>query len=194
MSSSGNLEPGAAPTPGLLILTGASHTGKTTVAKAVLDIVDVPAAFLSVDDVLTHTISRPPGDPWAQIPLAYDLLEPQAATLIERGWFVVLESTFTYVPETGTAEFHQDRLLKLIEIAERRPAPWVLIQLNSRAEEIETRARGTGRIREEIAIKTIDLHASAALPDPAIRLDSTSVAPAKLALGALAAFDPKSRV
>jgi hypothetical protein len=175
-----------------LILTGASHTGKTTVARAVLDAVEPPAAFLSVDDVLEHTMARPPRSVWAEIPLAYDLLEAQLATLLERRWFVVLESTFTYVPESGAPEFHADRLRRLIEVADQREARWSLIQLRTVADESAARAGQTERLPHDVITKTADLHESAALPAATVRLDSTSTPPEELALQALAALGGKS--
>src|SRR4051812_33086856 len=82
----------------LLILTGASHTGKTSVAQELLRLCPPPTAYLGVDKTLRTVLVHPPGDSWAQIPLAYRLLHAQAELLLDQRWFVIFESTFTYVP------------------------------------------------------------------------------------------------
>lgn len=177
------------PAPGLLILTGASHTGKTSVAEEILGIVRAPAAFLSVDEVLFKTLARPSGDAWAEIPLAYELLRPQVKTLLGEGWFVIFESTFTYVPESGPPEFHEEALRQLVAVAEQGRIPWTLVQLSAAESEVASRAADTGRLPHEIVSRTVDLHEVAALPGEPLRLDSTSRPPAELASRALAAFD-----
>jgi predicted kinase len=172
---------GAVPTPGLLILTGASHTGKTSVAEAVLEAVDPPAAFLSVDNILEHTISRPPGDPWAQIPLAYELLEPQVGALLEHGWFVIVESTFTYVPENGASQFHREQLVQLIDIAERCNAPWLLIQLATTGATARGRAERTGRLPQKLVADTVQLHRNVTLPPDSLRIIADTSNPTEIA-------------
>lgn len=176
---------GAVPAPGLLILTGASHTGKTTVAQAILDRVGGPAAFLSVDDVLANTIARPPASIWAQIPLAYELLSAQLETLLGRGWFVVLESTFTYVPDDGEPEFHAAQLKQMVEIAQRQTAPWLLVQLRAGADVARARASQTRRLAADIVDRTAELHRSAELPEPSQRLETDGQTPDELALRVL---------
>lgn len=178
-----------APAPGLLILTGASHTGKTSVAEEILGIVSAPAAFLSVDEVLFKTLARPSSDAWTEIPLAYELLRPQVETLLGKGWFVLFESTFTYVPESGSPEFHDGALRELVAVAEQRRTPWTLVQLSAAESEVTSRAANTGRLSHEIVRQTVDLHEVATLPGEPLRLDSTSRPPAELASRALAAFD-----
>jgi chloramphenicol 3-O-phosphotransferase len=162
-------------------LTGASHTGKTSVAEAVLRLAGPPAAFLSVDDELANTLVRPIHDGWAEIPLAYELLAPQVEILLERGWFVVLESTFTYVPPNGSPEFHADALAQLIEPAERRGIPLLLVQLVADEDVARSRAHRTGRLAPDIVARTTELHSQATLPDPFFRLDVADTTPDELA-------------
>jgi predicted kinase len=170
-----------APAPSLLVLTGASHTGKTSVAREILRIVEPPAALLSVDDVLRQVLVRPNGDPWAEIPVAYDLLHPQVEALLGHGWLVVFESTFTYVPDSGAPEFHNDALDQLIAIAERLSAPCMVVQLRALGEDVSIRAEGSGRLSPEIIAQTSVLHESVALPSGAVYLDSSSETPRELA-------------
>lgn len=126
-------------------------------------------------------LAAPPGDPWEQIPLAYELLLPQAETLLDRRWLVIFESTFTYVPESGSAEFHARELEDLVCIAERRRVPCAVAQLNASDEDIASRANDTGRLPSRIVAETASLHETAALPGTAIRLDSTAGTPEELA-------------
>lgn len=172
---------GAVSAPRLLILTGASHTGKTTVAQAVLDLAGAPAAFLSVDDILANTIARPPESIWAQIPLAYELLSPQVEKLLDRSWFVVVESTFTYVPETGEPEFHAEALQRLIDMAARQDIPWLLVQLVTGGDVARARADLTGRLHPDIVDRTAELHEAASLPEATLRLHPVGETPVELA-------------
>jgi predicted kinase len=183
----------AVPAPGLLILTGASHTGKTSVAREILALASPPAAFLSVDDALRTVLARPPGEIWEQIPLAYELLRLQLEALLDRGWLVVLESTFTFVPASGAPEFHADRLRQLIGVAEERGVPWALIQLSADEADLASRANESNRLPHEIVAKTVELHESADLPDEGIQLDSSAETPPALARRALSALESRPR-
>lgn len=167
--------------PRLLILTGASHTGKTSVAREVLRLLPAPAAFLSVDETIHTALVRPPGDPWAQIPLAYELLRLQAEALLDRGWLVVFESTFTYVPASGRPQFHGDELERLIGVAKDRKVPWTVAQLGASPDELGSRVAETNRLPRSVVDRTAELHGAAALPETTLRLDSGAEAPQELA-------------
>lgn len=169
------------PTPGLLVITGASHTGKTSVAKAVLRAVGTPAAFLGVDDILEHTFTGPPGDRWSQIPLAYELLRPQVRTLLTRNWFVVFESTFTYIPQSEAGQFHRKQLLQLLQSAKRCNAPSLVIQLATNEATVRDRVRRTGRLPQEIVEVTAQLHQAASLPPNSLRIVADTSSPAEIA-------------
>jgi len=175
--------------PRLLVLTGASHTGKTSVAREVLRLASPPAALLSVDEALHTVLVRPPGDLWAQIPLAYELLRLQAEALLDHGWLVVFESTFTYVPASGIAEFHGEELSRLIKVAEDQEVPWAVTQLRTSQEELDSRAAGTNRLPAGVVVQTAELHDVAALPETTLRLDSSADPPPKLARRLLEALD-----
>lgn len=163
------------PAPGLLIVTGASHAGKTTVAEAILAAVPPPAAYLSVDDVLERTLLRSPGDIWTQIPLAYELLCSELKILLERGWFVVVESTFTYVPSRGEPEFHVQTLDLLIGEARSRDIPAFIAHLKAPGDIVRDRAERTGRLDQAIVAATVDLHDSASLPISPLAIDTDAL-------------------
>jgi autotransporter-associated beta strand protein len=166
---------GSIPAPGLLILTGASHTGKTTVASGVLKAVPPPAAFLSVDEVLQRTLRRVPGEIWSGIPLAYELIGAQLGILLDRGWFVVVESTFTYVPARGDGEFHSEALESLLAEAGSRDAPVLLVQLTAPENVVLERAEQTGRLDPSIVSATVALHGSATFPLSPEAIDTTAL-------------------
>jgi chloramphenicol 3-O-phosphotransferase len=144
--------------PGLLVLTGPSHAGKTAVAEELLAIVRRPAAYLSVDDTLERTLQRPAGDIWAEIPLAYELICSELKVLLERGWLVIVESTFTYISSEGNGELHRGALAQMIEIAASRQLHWWVVQLTAERETILARADRVSRLDPAVVSGTFALH------------------------------------
>src|ERR1044072_3285967 len=108
--------PGELLRAGLLIVTGASHTGKTSVIRSLMPELQPPVALLGVDHTLEHTLIKPTAERWAQIPLAYKLIQSQLGPLLDAKWLVVIESTFTYVPDDGPGIFHGDVLEAMLEV------------------------------------------------------------------------------
>lgn len=167
---------------GLLILTGASHTGKTSVAGEILALVTQPTAFLGVDEILERTLHcLPSEDIWSQIPLAYNLLQAELKILMEHGWLTIVESTFTYVPNAGEPEFHASSLEQMIAIADRCAAPVLIVQLNVPDAVALSRAERTKRLTPEILKATAALHRAAKLPFPLLEIDTTKSDPAQIA-------------
>jgi len=156
--------PTGSPHGALLIVTGASHTGKTSVIQALVPHLHPPVALLGVDNTLEHTLVIPEGDRWAEIPLAYRLIQGQLNPLLDEGWLVVVESTFTYVPEEGQPSFHSDVLKQMILAAEQRGAASLVCQLQASVEATEQRQRDTGRIDPEVVAATERLHRSVEMP------------------------------
>lgn len=179
-------------TPGLLIVTGASHTGKTSVIGELLTQAPAPTGYLSMDATLNGILIQPPGSIWEQIPLAYDLMQRQAETLLDQGWLVILESTFTYVPDRAAPEFHLSELQRFVEIAGSRQAPVAVVQLNVPREQLLERAEETDRLSPELIATTAELHATAALPEFTLRLDASAAAPAELAVRSLRALEAQA--
>jgi chloramphenicol 3-O-phosphotransferase len=167
----------AIPARGLLVVTGGSHTGKTTIAKEVVTSVAPPAAYLAVDDVLERTLLQPPGLRWAQIPLAYELLGSELEILLERRWFVVLESTFTFVPPEGNPQFHSEVLAHLEGKARRLDAPVRVVQLMAPEDIVLSRARRSGRLDDKIVSATTQLHRTAKLPGSSLTIDTSRLGP-----------------
>jgi hypothetical protein len=166
---------------GLLVLTGASHTGKSSVARALLDLVPPPAAYVEVDRVIQGTLVRPPGDPWREIPLAYELLFPQVEILLRRRWLVVFESTFTFVPGRGEPELHLDQLESFLDMAERLAVRSQVVQLLPDRETVSRRAAETGRLDTNVVSTTLDLHEAADLPASTLKISPGTSSPEELA-------------
>ncbi|HEY8502861.1 MAG TPA: AAA family ATPase [Solirubrobacterales bacterium] len=162
--SPGSERGGSIPAPGLLILTGPSHSGKTSVAREVLAAIAPPVAYLSVDDILEHVLLRPPGDRWEQIPLAYELVARELGLLLDKAWFVIAESTFTYVPPSGDPELHNGILAEWVAAAASRRVPCLVAQLLAAPETILARSQRTGRLDPAVIAGTVGLHATIKLP------------------------------
>ena len=177
----------------LIVLTGPSHSGKSALARALLDSFDDKAAFLSVDDVLERTLVRPRSHMWKEIPLAYELLEPQVATLLARGWTVVFESTFTFVPDDGEPAFHGDRLAALVARAAELCVASIVVQVLASRETLDGRARRSERLDPTIVRHTDVLHQNAALPAGSLRIISEQADPSELARQVLERLDAVRR-
>jgi chloramphenicol 3-O-phosphotransferase len=173
---------------GLLVLTGASHTGKTSVARSILDLKAPPVALLGVDRTLEQTLLRPREDHWSEIPLAYELLRAQAEVLLRAGWFVVMESTFTYVPSMGDSEFHDEEIERLEAVASGVGAPFLLAQLRVAETVVLERAEATGRLPLAVVAETLRLHNAADMPDQAIRVEASDLEADQLARSLLRSF------
>jgi len=189
MKEEGEPSGGADTRSGLLVLTGASHTGKTSVARALLDLAPPSVALVGVDKVIDETLVRPPGNPWREIPLAYELLRPQVELLLRRGWSVILESTFTFVPDAGEPELHLDQLEALLHLADRLSRPSQVVQLMPGRETVRERAGTTGRLDPGVVARTLDLHEAATLPPETMKLEDGVSSPEDLARAILARLD-----
>jgi predicted kinase len=181
------------PRPALLILTGASHSGKSSVIEALSRTSAEPLALLGVDAVLAGTIRPAADDRWDQIPLAYDLIEAQTPVLLDRGWPVLVESTFTYVGDDSSGEIHLDRLETLVGIAARREVPWLVCQLDAKPQVLISRARVSNRLEERIVSETARLHLTASLPVEAHRLRSDLLRPEEIAQQLIRLLDSARR-
>ncbi|HEX5374758.1 MAG TPA: AAA family ATPase [Solirubrobacterales bacterium] len=191
MASVGNrTSTSAAVAPRLIILTGASHTGKTSVARELTRQAPPPVAYLSVDEILSAVLTAPSGSIWEQIPLAYRLMHAQAGVLLEAGWLTILESTFTYVPEEGAPELHLNELQRLVELAEQTPVPLTVARLEVPSKQLIERVRATGRLDPNIAAQTAALHEEAEMPATTLRLDASSATAEQLASQVLSSASP----
>lgn len=125
--------------------------------------------------MLGRVLLRPPGDRWEQIPLAYELVTKELSLLLDRGWFVIAESTFTYVPPSGEPEFHGSVLSEWIRAASSRGAPCLVAQVLANLETILSRAERTGRLDPQIVAGTVELHTAVKLPGGAEAIDTDAL-------------------
>jgi predicted kinase len=132
-----------------------------------------PAAFVGIDKVVLGELLRPPGDPWEQIPLAYELLLPRVRVLLERGWTVIYESTFTLVPVRGEPQLHLDRLEELESLARELGRPFTIVQLASDPAVLRKRVEDDARLPWPVVEETFALQGAVELPWHAVRLDSS---------------------
>jgi hypothetical protein len=167
-------------TGGLIVLTGASHTGKSSVAAAILATAAPPLAQLGIDLVLDHTLVRPVADRWEDIPLAYELSRAHLGLLLRHGWNVIFESTFTYVPTDAEPQFHRAEIERTLAAADEESAESLVVQLSVDREEAARRAGATGRLEPVNVIATIALHERASLPDGTLRIDLPEATPAAI--------------
>jgi hypothetical protein len=167
-------------TGGLIVLTGASHTGKSSVAKAITSAAVPPVARLGIDLVLDHTLVRSAGDRWENIPLAYELSRAQFRPLLRRGWTVIFESTFTYVPPDGEPQFHTGEIERTLAAAREESAAALLVQLSVDGDEAARRAAVTGRLDPTIVRATIALHEGVSLPDGTLRIELPGATPEEI--------------
>lgn len=180
----------AIPAPGVLILTGASHAGKSTLADAFLERLPPPAAVLSVDDVLEHQLRRPGSDKWSNIPLAYEILTGELELLLRAGWFVVFESTFTYVPPSGPPQLHLEALERVLDVADRNDAPAFVARVRAPLQALLARAATIDRLDPAVVTATFALHEA----DPmaslnAYQIDTGELSPAQAAASILARIE-----
>jgi hypothetical protein len=116
------------------------------------------------------------------------MLRAQVEELLRANWFVVLESTFTFVPPSGQPEFHGEEIERLIGVALAAGAPFLVAQLRAAEPILIERAKQTERLPLAIVTETLALHDDAEIPSPALTADTSQRAVAQLAEDLLASF------
>ncbi|MDQ5807551.1 MAG: ATP-binding protein [Actinomycetota bacterium] len=175
------------------MLTGPSHAGKTTTGWEIARRVPAPVAMLAIDDIVAR-FDLSPEDPWEHgLPAAYDVAVASADALLRRGFLVLVESTFTYIPpDERPGQFQRGELLRLAATAAAADARCLVVRLVAPLRELERRRMVTGRITPEIVEGTWQQHHRAErLPSwpITIRTDGTSPAEAAELVIAAAAKD-----
>jgi len=142
--------------PGLLvIITGPSHSGKSTLARLLLERANEPTAWLAMDDFVTR-LNLGAGDQWEDgLPVAYDAVIATAAVLLDRDFVVLLETTFTYVPsDLREPRFHDDQLRRFLARSEAT----ALVHLRTPLEVLRERRSLSGRFTDAVVAGTSSLH------------------------------------
>lgn len=154
----------------LLVFTGPSHSGKSSAAKALIQSLDGPGAHVAIDEIITwfEMGDRPL---WEDgLSAAYDVAASTADRLLGHDFTVIVESTFTFVPEDNRPEqFHQDRLEQLLSVALERGAFCMVIRFRAGPEELMSRQSRTGRLNRAVVEGTWRLHRSELNADVPVR-------------------------
>lgn len=167
----------------LVIVTGSSHAGKSTLIRELRVRIDRPTATVSIDETIARG-NLPEADLWDQgLPLAYAVAVTEAEKLLARGMLVFFESTFTYIPpQPRPPEFHDAQLRRVVEVSERLGGNTAVLQLVATREDVSDRLRASGRLPATIVLETWRLHTERSLEAPTfLRLDSSQHSAAGLA-------------
>jgi predicted kinase len=148
----------------LLIVTGSSHTGKSTLIRGLLARATRPAAQVSIDDVIER-LDFDSEDRWEHgLHLAYDQAASTTARLLAEEMLVLFESTFTYIPPDGRpGQFHLHELERLLAVASDVGAGRVVVRLVASTKDVAARRDTSGRLSEDIVLKTWQQHEKQAL-------------------------------
>jgi chloramphenicol 3-O-phosphotransferase len=167
----------------LVIVTGSSHAGKTTLIRELQSHLSRPAAVVAIDEVI-ESVDLPPEDLWRQgLALAYRAAADRTRELLELGSFVFYESTFTYIPPgEGPPEFHAEQLECLLQLAARLGSRVLVVRLTATLEDVSERQRQTRRLSNEIVRETWHRHAAEPIQAPELlEIDTSPLSPAEIA-------------
>lgn len=164
-------------------MTGPTHAGKSSVLSVLSEQLDGPVAVLAMDDVLDQLKIPPAEDYWrVALEAGYDVLVASAEALLRRGFTVLLESTFTYVPlDDASPELHVPRIAELANVAAATGSDFAVIHLTATLPELIRRRRVTERLWDRVVEGSHQLHE--AFPGDHVRsqVDTTGQTPAGVA-------------
>jgi predicted kinase len=178
------------PKPGrLVIVTGPSHAGKSTLIRELLRRAGGMGAVVSIDEEI-EKFQLPDAERWERaLPAAYEAAAERSRRLLRQGSLVFFESTFTYVPQERPPEFHLKQLQRLLEVAAEVDAEVAVLQLQTSREGVLARQRQTGRLTPRIVEETWRRHASEAIETSLLLcLDTSRLSAAEAADRATAHF------
>lgn len=167
----------------LVVVTGPSHAGKSTLIRELEARTLRPAATVAIDEVIAE-VQLPEVDLWSHgLPLAYGAAATRAEQLLARGELVFYESTFTYVPPPPRPpELHRDQLERLLRISSRLGAGTLVLQLVANLDDVSDRQRASGRLSTRIVREVWRQHTGTQLQAPVfLRLDTSQHPAADLA-------------
>jgi predicted kinase len=145
----------------LIILTGPSHSGKTSVARALVRELRCPTGHVEIDKIM-EMLSLGDLDHWEHgLPVAYDIAAAATETLLLHDFVVVFDSTFTFIPSDGReGQWHAEQLARLQQLGRKVGAPVAMVQLRASLPELLRRRALTGRLSDPIVEGVWKLHES----------------------------------
>jgi len=169
--------------PRLIVVTGPSHAGKSSVLTVLREQLDGPVAVLAMDDVLGQLTIPPAEDYWrVALEAGYDVLLASAEALLRRGFTVLLESTFTFVPlDDAPPELHARRIAELADVAVATGSDFDLVLLTATLPELIRRRGATKRLWDRVVEGSHQLHETFPGDGVQIRVDTTGQTPAAVA-------------
>jgi predicted kinase len=171
------------PAGALVVVTGPSHAGKSTLIGELRSRLDRPAATVAIDELMERS-SLPLELRWEHgLTDTYDAAARQSIDLLTSGLVVFYESTFTYIPpDERPPQFHLDQLHRLLGLAREAGAAQLVVQLTTTSSELERRRSGTQRLDSVIVAETWRQHSSARLQvESLLRLDTSRLSAAEAA-------------
>jgi predicted kinase len=148
----------------LVVVTGPSHTGKSTLIHELVGQLDRPSDIVSIDEVIGAS-KLPPELRWERgLHAAYDAAAERTSKLLASRGLVFYESTFTYVPpDSRPAQLHPEQLHRLLEIAAEHDADALVVQLTAPLEVVKSRQERTTRLTDRIVTEAWRMHAGTTL-------------------------------
>jgi predicted kinase len=179
----------------LVVVTGPSHVGKSTLIHELLELIDRPAEIVSIDEVIEASDLSPELRWERGLESAYDAAAAQTSEALARGSLVFYESTFTYVPpDSRPAQLHLEQLQRLLEVAAERDADALVVQLTASLEVVKSRQERTTRLTSRIVTGAWRMHAGTTLEATRLlRLNTSEISARKsatLVLGHMSGRQP----
>jgi len=169
----------------LIIVTGSSHVGKSTLIGELRSRCKRDTAEVSIDETIERLEVEEEGDDrWEHgLHLAYEKAAAEVGGQVARGKVVFFESTFTYVPpDSRPSQFHLHELERLVDLALDLGASVALIHLFAGLDDVTQRRVESGRLTENIVRTTWGQHADIEFARPdALRIDTSGLSPTEVA-------------
>lgn len=143
--------------PTLIIITGPSHSGKTSLARALRREVLPEPALVELDNLLENVLFASAATLPVWLPLAHEVGRSMVESILRSQRSVIFESTFTLV-DGPDVRLYDDVLQRLIETASSLKARIVVVHLSLRRETALARQRMTGRLSQDIVARIWQAH------------------------------------
>lgn len=145
----------------LIVLTGPSHAGKTTLARA-LQAAAAPrtTAYVAIDGLMEAITVTPDTDAWpVGLPVAYEMATAGLEAMAGRRSVVLFESTFTFVPPgEEEPQFHEEQLQTVMRLGSACYRDCVVVRVSATEASLLERGRATNRFSPDLLSAIAALH------------------------------------